>query len=198
MIRRPPRSTLFPYTTLFRSDIGTGTYLQTHAQFDQCGNLRNAWNVRGIQSQTEYSSTYKHAYATSATTAIPDPSGAHGSTVAFTTSSTFDDDTGSMLTSTDVHGQVTTLGYQDDAGVNDPLNRLRKVTRPDGSWTKYSFGETPGNLFTLTETRHDATRSVKAYQYFDPMGRPTRDFSGEGGSNYIAVDTMYDQMGRIW
>src|SRR2546426_3407027 len=24
MIRRPPRSTLFPYTTLFRSDLGTG------------------------------------------------------------------------------------------------------------------------------------------------------------------------------
>src|SRR5260370_3850693 len=24
MIRRPPRSTLFPYTTLFRSSIGTG------------------------------------------------------------------------------------------------------------------------------------------------------------------------------
>src|SRR3712207_6905446 len=24
MIRRPPRSTLFPYTTLFRSDIGDG------------------------------------------------------------------------------------------------------------------------------------------------------------------------------
>src|SRR3712207_4572656 len=24
MIRRPPRSTLFPYTTLFRSDIGLG------------------------------------------------------------------------------------------------------------------------------------------------------------------------------
>src|SRR2546430_10899037 len=25
MIRRPPRSTLFPYTTLFRSQIGRGT-----------------------------------------------------------------------------------------------------------------------------------------------------------------------------
>src|SRR3989454_8593740 len=25
MIRRPPRSTLFPYTTLFRSDAGVGT-----------------------------------------------------------------------------------------------------------------------------------------------------------------------------
>src|SRR5258708_23253441 len=37
MIRRPPRSTLFPYTTLFRSDYqlrlfrkGKGAYKQTH------------------------------------------------------------------------------------------------------------------------------------------------------------------------
>src|SRR2546422_6709955 len=28
MIRRPPRSTLFPYTTLFRSLLGTGTLLR--------------------------------------------------------------------------------------------------------------------------------------------------------------------------
>src|SRR3712207_7570632 len=27
MIRRPPRSTLFPYTTLFRSDCARGTFL---------------------------------------------------------------------------------------------------------------------------------------------------------------------------
>src|SRR3989442_10312391 len=27
MIRRPPRSTLFPYTTLFRSRVGYGTYI---------------------------------------------------------------------------------------------------------------------------------------------------------------------------
>src|SRR2546427_5613460 len=26
MIRRPPRSTLFPYTTLFRSDVGVGAH----------------------------------------------------------------------------------------------------------------------------------------------------------------------------
>src|SRR5258708_26230037 len=35
MIRRPPRSTLFPYTTLFRSR-GNG---QTSAPFDYAGNL---------------------------------------------------------------------------------------------------------------------------------------------------------------
>src|SRR2546426_9994819 len=30
MIRRPPRSTLFPYTTLFRSDAETGAVLATN------------------------------------------------------------------------------------------------------------------------------------------------------------------------
>src|SRR2546425_8096836 len=28
MIRRPPRSTLFPYTTLFRSQLGFSSYIQ--------------------------------------------------------------------------------------------------------------------------------------------------------------------------
>src|SRR3712207_8632219 len=32
MIRRPPRSTLFPYTTLFRSDLINGDYTQAAAR----------------------------------------------------------------------------------------------------------------------------------------------------------------------
>src|SRR3712207_8855611 len=32
MIRRPPRSTLFPYTTLFRSDLGVEDTDATHAR----------------------------------------------------------------------------------------------------------------------------------------------------------------------
>src|SRR3989442_2579450 len=39
MIRRPPRSTLFPYTTLFRSVIGGGSYL------DELATLAGARNV---------------------------------------------------------------------------------------------------------------------------------------------------------
>src|SRR5258708_10763332 len=31
MIRRPPRSTLFPYTTLFRSDLGGSSFACDHA-----------------------------------------------------------------------------------------------------------------------------------------------------------------------
>src|SRR5262245_63507555 len=40
MIRRPPRSTLFPYTTLFRSEVGNVTY----------GRGRNAESSRTFSS----------------------------------------------------------------------------------------------------------------------------------------------------
>lgn len=187
-------------TTLRRYvDIGLGTFHDTHSQYDQCGNLRNSWNVRNIlQTQTEYSSTYKRAYPTQVTTAIPDPSSAHGSNTAFVSSSTFDYNLGLTLTTTDANGQVTTYSYQDDSAVNDPLNRLRKITRPDGGWTKYSFGETPGNLFSLNETQMDASRSVKTFVYTDPLGRITRSFASENATSYIAKDTIYDQLGRVW
>src|SRR5688572_32192310 len=39
MLRRPPRSTLFPYTTLFRSD--------RCQQAEKCGWLRTAGDLRG-------------------------------------------------------------------------------------------------------------------------------------------------------
>jgi RHS repeat-associated protein len=172
--------------------------LQVHAQFDQCGNLRKTWNERGIYSETEYSATYRHAYATKTITPIPDPSGAHGSSAAFESSSTFDFTTGLTLTSTDINGQVTTISYQDDEEEYDPLNRVRKVTRPDGGWTKYAFGDSIGNLFKLTETKLDATRTTKTYEYFDPLGRVSRSFASELETDYIATDVIYDQMGRTW
>ncbi|HKV37219.1 MAG TPA: RHS repeat-associated core domain-containing protein [Pyrinomonadaceae bacterium] len=186
-------------TTIRRHvDVGTNVYLDTHAQFDQAGNLRKAWNERQVMSEMEYSSTYKHAFLTQTTTAAPDPSGVFGSNAAFISGSTFDYTTGLVLTATDINGQVTSYSYKDDQNNNDPLNRLRKVTRPDGGWTKYSFGDTVGNVFTLTEVQQDASRVVKSYQYFDPIGRLSRQFAGEGGTNYIATDNIYDQMGRIW
>ena len=180
------------------TDIGLGLFLDTHAQFDQCGNIRSKWNERNIQSQVDYSSDYKHAFPTLSTTVAPDLSGQHGSTVAFTTSGTFDYNTGKTLTTTDVNGQVTTYSFQDDQGNYDVLGRLRKITRPDGSWTKYSFGETLGSIYVMTEVQLDATRTLKNYQYTDPLGRNSRTFASEDGTNYIAGDTIYDQMGREW
>src|SRR3712207_7843970 len=46
MIRRPPRSTLFPYTTLFRSDLAIG---------EQAGNAVVSWSIDGIASSVTLS-----------------------------------------------------------------------------------------------------------------------------------------------
>jgi RHS repeat-associated protein len=178
-------------------DIGANLYLETHAQYDQCGNVRNTWNERGILSQFDYSADYKHAYATQATTAVPDPSGAHGSNVAFTSSTTFDYTTGLALTILDANGQTTTFSYKNDQNVTDPSNRLRKVTRPDGGWTKYEFNEVVGDIFSYTQTKQDDAHISKAYQYVDPLGRVSRSFVSEDATNYIASDTLYDNLGRV-
>jgi RHS repeat-associated protein len=186
-------------TTLRRyTDIGANLYLETHAQYDQCGNVRNAWNERGILSQVSYSSTYKHAYGTSATTAVPDPTGQHGSNAGFTTSSVFDYATGLALSTTDANGQTTTFSYADEQNVVDPLNRLRKVTRADGGWTSYYFNDVIGNFYSLTTTKIDAARVAQSYQYSDALGRVNRSAVFEGGTNYLVTDTQYDSMSRVW
>jgi RHS repeat-associated protein len=178
-------------------DIAAGLYLETHAQFDQCGNNVSIWNARGIQSQTQFSSTFKHAYATGTISAVPDPSGAHGSTTVFTTSIDYESSTGLPLSATDGNGQTTTFSYQDDFGVVDPMKRLRKTTRPDGGWTKNDFNDVPGDLFTYTQIKQDDTKILKTYQYVDPLGRSSRTFMSEGGSNYLATDILYDGLGRV-
>src|SRR2546421_7367717 len=48
MIRRPPRSTLFPYTTLFRSSEGIAAYLanaRTRNELDIGSRLRRDWST---------------------------------------------------------------------------------------------------------------------------------------------------------
>src|SRR2546430_10772911 len=55
MIRRPPRSTLFPYTTLFRS--AQFSHRQEHSQHRVCPALRRRWmrseeHTSELQSQS--------------------------------------------------------------------------------------------------------------------------------------------------
>ncbi len=184
-----------------------GVCLETHAQFDQCGNPVYFWDERAVSpftpdnaaSKKDYSSAFKHAYLTQTTAIAPDPTGQHGSASAFTSLSTYDAVTGHVLTTTDANGQVTTFSYQDDANppVKDPLNRLRKVTRPDGGWTKTDYHDAVGNLYVHTETQLDASRSTHAYQFFDGLGRAVHSLASEIGSNFIGADTVYDTMGRV-
>src|SRR5687767_15213641 len=52
MIRRPPRSTLFPYTTLFRSR-GNGARIRPGGAQDGARNLRREGHLRGERLRSE-------------------------------------------------------------------------------------------------------------------------------------------------
>src|SRR5688572_31058771 len=52
LIRRPPRSTLFPYTTLFRSEIGAAAKLHL-----ECGGLAPLWPVATCRGHASLEST---------------------------------------------------------------------------------------------------------------------------------------------
>ncbi|HEX8720127.1 MAG TPA: RHS repeat-associated core domain-containing protein [Pyrinomonadaceae bacterium] len=182
-----------------------GVCLETHARFDQYGNPVYFWDERAAapfvegnaSTRKDYSAAYRHAYLTGTTSIAPDPTGQHGSSAPFTSSTTYEAATGLVLSMTDANGQATTFSYDIDPTHRDPLNRPRRVTRPDGSWTKTFYNDVPGNVYVHTESQLDAARSTHAYQFYDRLGRATRSFARELGSNYVVTETRYDRMGRV-
>src|SRR2546430_10370105 len=55
MIRRPPRSTLFPYTTLFRSEIGPGRGALTHQLLRAAGGALDAIDRKSTRLNSSHS-----------------------------------------------------------------------------------------------------------------------------------------------
>ncbi len=175
------------------------TWLETHAQYDQCGNVRNAWDAKGNQSQVEYASVNAFAYPTLTRTAVPDPSGQHGSATALVSTSAYDFASGAVVSTTDANNQTTTLEYAafDVLSNANTLRRLTRVNRPDGSWSAYGYNDDPASLSVLTRTSFDSTRSLEATTYFDGLGRAWRSAQSEGATS-ILVDTQFDALGRVW
>src|SRR2546428_3621937 len=58
MIRRPPRSTLFPYTTLFRSDRGFGIAVDSTGSACVIGGTRSANNAGADRKSTRLNSSH--------------------------------------------------------------------------------------------------------------------------------------------
>jgi RHS repeat-associated protein len=175
----------------------TGAYLQTHAQYDQAGSLRNAWDAMGNQSQVEYSSAYAYAYPTLTRTAVPDPSGAYASTASLVATSLYDFDTGLVSSTTDANGQTTSFEH------TDLLDRLTRVNLPDGGRTTYIYVDAHqcGPYVEARTLLDSSGRESDSYQFFDGLGRPYRAFSYENqdtSNPYLTVDTQYDAMGRAW
>jgi RHS repeat-associated protein len=198
-------------TTVSRWLNTTGGYVQTHAQYDQLGNVVNAWDANGNQTQTAYSPTFGYAYPTSVTTAAPNPTsvpnpdggaaygaGTFGLTAGLISTANYDPYTGLITSEVDVNGKTTSYDF------TDPLNRLKQVTSPDGGTTSYAYDRynNAGRVsdYIRTMSALDSSRFITSYQFFDGLGRPTRSFLYEGGSPelYLTTDTQYDAVGRVW
>lgn len=190
-------------TTVRRWLDTTGGYLETHAQYDQTGNVRNSWDALGHKSQIIYLSTYAYAYPTSTLSAIPiNPGGVQGSNAELTTSTTYDLNTGAVTSTTDANGRTTTYEYAatDSVGNANPLGRLTKVTRPTGGgWTSYEYGRNQYGDYVGVRTVQDASTVLWSYQLFDGLGRPYRSFQNDptnSSAQWLTVDTQYDALGR--
>ncbi|HEY6807101.1 MAG TPA: DUF4214 domain-containing protein [Pyrinomonadaceae bacterium] len=186
-----------PTSSSVRLDYPSVTWIQTQTQFDQYGNARKFWDGMGRvdpQKVIEFSADSFYAYPTKTTSIAPDPSGTYGQTIGFESSSVFDFNTGLVTSTTNINGQRTDYEY------DVPLNRLKKITRPDGSWTTHEYHEDAGNNYVVTRTLQHSVPSqqvLESYQYFDRLGRIVRSFANEG-TTYVATDTQYDSLGRVF
>src|SRR5713226_7948449 len=174
----------------------SNTYLQTHASYDQFCNVRTATDAKGNQSQLDYSSTYQYAYPTTKTTAVPDPSGAHGSNATLSTTANYDLNTGSVLSTTDANNVTSTVEY------NDPLIRPTRTVHASGngaqSQSPISYDDTNRVITGRSDLNSFNDAGLKAETVYDGLGRAIETRTYEGGTNYIAVQTQYDAMGRAF
>lgn len=180
-----------------------GVCLETRAYFDQVGNVWKAKDVRGIEAQTVYSATYKHAYPTLFTSADPDGTGPKA---ALTTTTVYDSSTGLVTSTWDANNQETKFSYKINSSTPDPLNRLRRVDRPDGSFTTTDYHDslsdiTGNGMYVETKSLFDTGRTTVSRQYSDKLGRSVRSFAYEGTDStapWLVTDTYYDPItGRV-
>lgn len=174
----------------------SGSYLQTHAQFDQFGNVRNAWDALGRQSQMDYSSTYVYAFATSTSTVVPDSTGGHGQPTAMVSSKVYDFNTGLVTTGTDANSATSTYEY------NDSMHRLTKTVLASGTGVQNQSSLSYDDANRVVTGRSDLNAfndgAVKIDTVSDGLGRTIEMRTYESGSNYISVQTQYDGMGRAF
>ncbi|MBV9210245.1 MAG: RHS repeat protein, partial [Acidobacteria bacterium] len=168
------------------------SYVVTHAQYDQLGNLRKAWDARGQLSQIEYSSAYYYAFPTKTISApVPDPNSTSDATITFETNSLYDLPSGLLTSITDANGQTTNIEYY------DALDRPTRVLSAGGAWTSFEYGDNAGNLFLRVQSAFDASRTLESRQYFDGLGRSVRSYKSEGAT-WLVADTQYDALSRVW
>jgi YD repeat-containing protein len=178
----------------------TGGTLDAYSRYDVAGNVVSVKDARGKVSEVVYDDKFSdnqsrgtYAYPTKTISAVPDPTGANGSTTPLTSETTYDFSTGLVTSSKDANGHTTSFDY------SDPLNRLKSVTRPDGGITTYQYPDpqVTTDQYVHTVTKFDATRNLEARQYFDGLGRATRSFTKVDSAKWSVVDSLHNKVETI-
>ena len=171
----------------------SGTFLQTHAQYDQFGNVRKNWDAKQNLTEIDYSSAYAFAYPTQITS--PDPDGG-GAAPALVTTNEYDFSTGRRTAAIDANNQRTTFAY------NDPLNRISQVVKAATdtvakTQTSYIYDDTNRTLTISTDQSGYNDNVIKNQSVFDGLGRPVEHRQYETPTTYVTDKTEYDTLGRV-
>jgi RHS repeat-associated protein len=187
-VTRGNATTVRTYTNTL---ISAQSYIDTHAQYDNFGNLRKSWDAKNNLSETEYSVTYKFAYPTLSRTTVPDPSGQRSSSSPFEAAITYDLVTGLPLSTTDINGHTTYTQF------NDPLLRPTKIIPPNsGGATEIIYNDVPGANWVKTRKQIDGTNWKESIVYTDGLGRIKATQEGDVQGD-VFTETIYDSAGHI-
>jgi YD repeat-containing protein len=191
-----------PTTVKKYYDITGSQYITTHAFYDQFGNLRKAQDGRAKEGTVAYSADYAFAYPTSSTTPAPaDSVGTYGATTGFTTTSTFDYNTGLPLTNTDPNGLTAVMEYDAYLRPYRTTPKLNGNTVGSVTETTYGIPGTSGQYlaaqrFVKTRAQNDASNWKEGYTWFDGLGRTVKSQSVDSQGD-VFTETEYDSMGRV-
>lgn len=173
---------------------GQGVDIVSTSKYDIVGNIVESIDPEDNVSQVEYSAAFHRAYATSTTSAVPDPNpadGVHGSATAFTTGANYNFNTGLIISSTDAEQQLTEVEY------NDPALRPTRVIPPaGGAVVETEYGDEPGNLHVKVKRQIDADSWDEVITYYDSLGRTVKTQS-QDAQGTVYGETFYDVLGRI-
>src|ERR1700752_142175 len=180
------------------SSFPSGTYLATHAQYDQCGNVRKSWDASDTSlanpTLMDYSDTYQRAYVTTQTSSDPDGAGPK---LPLTSTTEYDFSTGLVTASIDPNSQSTTFSYA------DPINRITQVVKAatdavSKSQTTYTYDDLARPIITTSDLDAYNDNVMKTVTLHDGFGRMQEARRYETPSVFIAVQPQYDNMGRAF
>ncbi|MGE3467378.1 MAG: hypothetical protein AB7J13_10640 [Pyrinomonadaceae bacterium] len=142
----------FPTTVRSWNNVSANQYIDTHAQYDQLGNLRKAWDSKGYLSQSIYSSAYDHAYLTETRTPIPDSSGSQGANYELVSTTSYDFNTGLVTSTADPNNATTSISY--DALLRPTFSQAQNGQQ---TITEYGAGIDASSRWVKVRSQIDST-----------------------------------------